>query len=239
MKIEVYAANTHVTKKELDGKVVVAIDTLRAATTIVTALNNGCAQIIPVEDVEAAMDLCSKMRHNNAVLGGERNAQKLPGLDFGTSPLQYVEEAIRDKTLILSTTNGTATIARAVDAKALYIGALINATALVDELAKLHEDVTILCSGTHGKFSSDDIFTAGCFIHKLRSRVGKLELDDLGRMAEDFYARNSANVHGALSSATHYQRLVSLGLQADLDYCFSIDVCDVVPIYQDGRIVAR
>ncbi len=46
MKIEVYASNTHVSKKDMDGKVVVAVDTLRAATTIITALHNGCAQII-------------------------------------------------------------------------------------------------------------------------------------------------------------------------------------------------
>ena len=56
MKIEVYASNTHVSKKDMDGKVVVAVDTLRAATTIITALHNGCAQIIPVEDVEKAME---------------------------------------------------------------------------------------------------------------------------------------------------------------------------------------
>lgn len=180
MKIEVYASNTHVSKKDMDGKVVVAVDTLRAATTIITALHNGCAQIIPVEDVEKAMELAANMQLNNAVLGGERNAKKLPGFDFGNSPLEYVPEAIADKTLILSTTNGTATIARAVDAKRLYIGALINATALVEELVRLGEDFTILCSGTHGKFSTDDILTAGCFIHLIRQRKVPLELDDPG-----------------------------------------------------------
>ncbi len=66
---------------------------------------------------------------------------------------------------------------------------MINATALVEELVRLGEDFTILCSGTHGKFSTDDILTAGCFIHLIRQRKVPLELDDLGRVAEDLYNR--------------------------------------------------
>ena len=239
MKIEVYASNTHVSKKDMDGKVVVAVDTLRAATTIITALHNGCAQIIPVEDVEKAMELAANMQLNNAVLGGERNAKKLPGFDFGNSPLEYVPEAIADKTLILSTTNGTATIARAVDAKRLYIGALINATALVEELVRLGEDFTILCSGTHGKFSTEDIITAGCFIHLIRQRKVPLELDDLGRVAEDLYNRAKKGVPKALQGSAHFERLMSLGLAQDLDYCLTQDITDVVPVFRDGRIVLQ
>ena len=79
MKIEVYASNTHVSKKDMDGKVVVAVDTLRAATTIITALHNGCAQIIPVEDVEKSkaelLDLIQDLTRHMRQQFTERFAQ--------------------------------------------------------------------------------------------------------------------------------------------------------------------
>ena len=51
MKIEVFASQTHVTEKDIRGKDCVVIDTLRATSTIITALANGCEQVIPVEEV--------------------------------------------------------------------------------------------------------------------------------------------------------------------------------------------
>ena len=46
MKIEVFASQTHVTEKDIRGKDCVVIDTLRATSTIITALANGCEQEI-------------------------------------------------------------------------------------------------------------------------------------------------------------------------------------------------
>ena len=114
MKIEVFASQTHVTEKDIRGKDCVVIDTLRATSTIITALANGCEQVIPVEEVGQATRLRASVGGDTmAVLGGERGGQKIPGFDLGNSPLEYGPEHIYGKTLILTTTNGTLAIGKA------------------------------------------------------------------------------------------------------------------------------
>ena len=101
MKIEVFASQTHVTEKDIRGKDCVVIDTLRATSTIITALANGCEQVIPVEEVGQATRLRASVGGDTmAVLGGERGGQKIPGFDLGNSPLEYGPEHIYGKTLI-------------------------------------------------------------------------------------------------------------------------------------------
>ena len=137
MKIEVFASQTHVTEKDIRGKDCVVIDTLRATSTIITALANGCEQVIPVEEVGQATRLRASVGGDTmAVLGGERGGQKIPGFDLGNSPLEYGPEHIYGKTLILTTTNGTLAIGKAETASRTYIGAMINATSIARRCSK-------------------------------------------------------------------------------------------------------
>ena len=237
MKVDVYASNTHLLKRDANRKTVVVIDTLRATSTIITAMANGCHQVVPVVDVEAAMDLKITMAHNNAVLGGERGGEKLPGFDLGNSPLEYTKKAIGGHTLILSTTNGTASIQKASDARRLFIGGLINASAVADALCAWGDDFIILCSGTGGRFSTDDVLTAGCILSILRQRGMALEVDDLGIVAESLYLSGKKDILKYLSNTRHFNILLNLGREEDLVYCLSQDIHSVVPEYRDGRIV--
>jgi 2-phosphosulfolactate phosphatase len=63
---------------------VLVIDVLRASTTIVTALSNGCLAIVPLDDPDEAR------RRAAATPGfadrGERRGEPLEGFDLGNSP---------------------------------------------------------------------------------------------------------------------------------------------------------
>jgi len=62
---------------------------------------------------------------------GERDSIKPPGFDFGNSPAELGRAEVAGKTLIQTTTNGTAGINAARGADRIYAGALIIAEATV------------------------------------------------------------------------------------------------------------
>jgi 2-phosphosulfolactate phosphatase len=51
MKITVYPTSDYVEDRDIKDKIVVVIDVLRATSTIITALYNGCKEIIPTADI--------------------------------------------------------------------------------------------------------------------------------------------------------------------------------------------
>ena len=99
-------ANPH----DLAGHTSIVIDTLRASTTITTALENGAEKIIPCLTVEEARQLAND--RPGALLGGERGGKPLPGFDFGNSPAEYEPNRVAGKTIVFTTTNGTKAMTR-------------------------------------------------------------------------------------------------------------------------------
>ena len=69
--------------------VVVALDILRASTTIVTAFRNGCAEIVPVASVDDAREI-SRLRQG-VLLGGERKEDGSTGSTWETRRSVYPE----------------------------------------------------------------------------------------------------------------------------------------------------
>ncbi|MDL2220773.1 2-phosphosulfolactate phosphatase [Eubacteriales bacterium OttesenSCG-928-N14] len=238
MKIETYAAHTHVTDKELRGKTVVVIDTLRATSTIITALYNGAEQIYPVQSVEQAMDLAYQMREQGVLLGGERNAEKVQGFDLGNSPLEYMRRSIDGKSIILSTTNGTQAMQKAALAKDVYIGALLNGVTVASALMHIAGDAVLLCAGTHGNYSMDDIITAGYIIYRMKgfNSQKEIEMDDLSASAYQLYKMKKDNLQQELSMCTHYNVLKAKGMDEDLEYCLKRDTVRILPVLREGRI---
>ena len=65
------------------------------------------------------------------LLGGERSAVKIEGFDVGASPREFLEA--RDEPVIFSTTNGTrAILAAAGRCDEVYLGSLLNLTAVAN-----------------------------------------------------------------------------------------------------------
>jgi 2-phosphosulfolactate phosphatase len=236
MKLNVYATPDSVADKELKDKIVVVIDVLRATSTILAALINGCREVIPAIEIEEVINMSKNYEKDSYLLCGERNIDAIEGFHLSNSPLEYTTEQVSNKILLLTTTNGTRAIRKAVDAKQVIMCSMTNVNVVAEHVAGLQEDTVFICAGTDGQFSMDDVVTAGAVINRLKNMVDNLELGDLALVAETMYRCNSDDLHGLLENSSHYKRLMAAGLKDDIDYCLSQNTAPVVGIFKDGVI---
>jgi 2-phosphosulfolactate phosphatase len=234
MNIDIIISSDDIREEKLYDKVVVVIDMLRATTVIITALKNNCSKVVPVVTVEEAIKL-SEGNRENYVLGGERRALKIEGFDCSNSPLEYTEEVVGNKTLIITTTNGTKAIHGSKAAEQIIIGGMINGRAVAEKLIEINKDVVFVNAGTYGQFSMDDFICSGYIINCVLEN-SKAELSDIAFTAQHIYC-NHKDITSYLQHARHFNVLKELGLEEDLKYCCSKDITDIVPIYKNGIIV--
>ncbi|MBS2904950.1 2-phosphosulfolactate phosphatase, partial [Klebsiella pneumoniae] len=105
-----------------------------ATSVIVTALNNGCEEVIPFLTIEETLESSEELNREEYILGGERRAVKIDGFDLSNSPLEYTKEVVENKKVLITTTNGTRTLTKSNSAKRIIIAAMINAKAVADKL---------------------------------------------------------------------------------------------------------
>ncbi|WP_346870069.1 2-phosphosulfolactate phosphatase [Clostridium sp. UBA5119] len=235
MNIDVVISAQHIKPEKFKDRIVVVIDVLRATSVMVTALNNGCDKIIPVKEIEEAIDIASKDR-NKYLLGGERGGIKIDKFDFSNSPLDYIEDIVKGKSLIMTTTNGTRAIKNSEEAEKIFIGALINGRVVAEKLAKLNKDVTFVNAGTDGEFSMDDFIASGYIINCLRDIMkNHFTLTDIAKTSEYVYI-NNPSIISFVKDALHYKRMKDFKYNEDLRYCLSKDLINIVPEYKDGEI---
>ncbi|NMA95352.1 MAG: 2-phosphosulfolactate phosphatase [Clostridiales bacterium] len=234
MKIEVYETYNSVKEADIRDKLAVVIDVLRATSTIVTSLNNGCREVIPVSDIEEAVDISKNYDREECLLTGERNSLKIEGFDLSNSPAEFTRQVVKGKSVIITTTNGTNAIRQAGSAKDAVIGSLLNAQAVSDYIISKGEDVAFICAGTEGKFSLDDVLGAGAIIDRLDREGIELELDDLAVVAKFLYAKHRDNLEDIMQKARHFNSLKATKYYEDVDYCIKEDIISIVPEYKDG-----
>ena len=141
------------------------IDVIRATSTICQALASGYERVFCVGEVDEARALRGAL--GEGVLGGERNAVRIPGFDLGNSPREYVETPA-SSTLVLSTTNGTrAVVTAAQRCERVYIASLLNLEAVVEAARSHGEDVLVVCAGVQGRPNLDDTYVAGRIVERL------------------------------------------------------------------------
>jgi 2-phosphosulfolactate phosphatase len=236
MKLHVITNKEAIRPEELNGKVVVVFDILLATTTIVAALHSGAKAVIPVMDeVEAR---AKGAREQSAILSGEWNGKTINGF---LDPSPYVlKSKIKGKKLILSSTNGTRAIRLATGAKVLYIGSLLNSSALTDHLAKVHSDETVLlvCSGSSGHLSLEDFFGAGVFALKLKQKLGPDESDltDAALAALHLAQSKTSEAATLLKSSRVGQMMMLAGMERELMLAAQIGGYQELPILINEEI---
>ncbi|WP_445344106.1 2-phosphosulfolactate phosphatase family protein [Clostridium septicum] len=235
MKVDVIISADYINEDYLEGKTVVVIDMLRATSVITTALANGAKKVIPLLTVEEAFDMKEKLNGlgEEVLLGGERRALKIEGFDFTNSPLEYTESKVKDKNIIITTTNGTRAIALSLNAESILVGAMINAKAIVNKVKEINKDVVFINAGTNGEFSMDDFICSGYMINILSEEKDQ-DLTDIARTAMITYKSNP-NIISYIKDARHYNILKNLNLQNDLGYCCKKDIIEVVPKYDKDK----
>src|SRR5687767_15518577 len=188
-----HAINVHflpalVAPEQLAGKTVVVIDVLRATTTIVQALAAGAKEIIPCLEVSEAKRMAKQCKRPK-VLGGERSGGKIEGFDLGNSPAEYTPKAIKGKSVYFTTTNGTRAMQTCKHAERVFLGAFTNFSALCDLLA-LAKGLELVCAGTNGQITREDVLLAGAICSRLGSLANlSAVLDDSACIAVDSWLR--------------------------------------------------
>ncbi|ADD03016.1 2-phosphosulfolactate phosphatase [Thermoanaerobacter italicus Ab9] len=235
MFLQTFETYNSFNERELKNKNVVVIDTLRATSVITTALYNGAKEIIPVSEVEEAMELVKNLDKTAYLLGGERNSMKIEGFDLSNSPLEYTREKVENKTIIFTTTNGTKALKKVSLADNVILGCLLNASAIAKYIHNNNKDTIIVCSGTEGKFSFDDIITAGVIYKKLQDLMD-FKSDDLSKASYFLYKPYEDNLYEIMKHGYHLKRLEELGYKEDIEFCLTVDKFDIVPKLKDGVI---
>ncbi len=213
------------------AKTVVVIDVLRASTTIVTALQNGAKEIVPVATVEFGVKISGGMFGGQTLLGGERNTRKVEGFALGNSPLEYTPEIVSGKTIILYTTNGSRAIVKAKFAENLYIGSYLNLDAVAEQLIKTGSDFEILCAGKSNTFSLEDSVCAGRLIRKVLDKNHELTLTDTAKVTVSLDESFGKDPLEMLKETEHGKLLLQNGFEDDLKYAAGVDTSAVIPYF--------
>ncbi|MDP4199501.1 MAG: 2-phosphosulfolactate phosphatase [Bacteroidota bacterium] len=246
MQVTAYFSPNHLDELELRDKIVVVIDVLRASTTITYAMRAGAREIIPVASVEAAMKIVGNLHSTMmsdrpaTILCGERGGKRIEGFKLGNSPLEYTEEAVRGKALILTTTNGAVALTKAKHARQCFVSSFVNMTASVDAIASIPgieaEQLVILTSGREEEFSLEDATCAGMLITRLMTRLGSLQLSDSARAALSVYHQYGSDIYRTLLESDHGRTLSELGFEADILAASQIDSMPLVPVLEQNAI---
>jgi 2-phosphosulfolactate phosphatase len=235
--IEVFLSPAGIQPEELSGRTAVVIDVLRASSTIIYALSQGAREVIPVANLGEAGRMASTLDPASYVLGGERGGKQIEGYRLGNSPLEYTAEAVADKTVILSTTNGTPAIQAAAEAEELLVGGFVNAHAVAQAVRDAENDVTIICAGWENRVSLEDTLCAGFLVDLLLDGASPANLSDTAYMALWQYRHDQGDLSVPISRCNHARRLEDLGHGLDISVCIEIDAWPAVPRLHESRLI--
>lgn len=243
--VTICVPSMEITKPSSKEAICVAVDVLRAGTTVCTALFNGAKEVIPTENPEKAILIANRFDKEMRLLAGERNCQRIDGFDLGNSPLEFRREIVDNKIVVLSTTNGSAVFARGKQFKYSFVGAFVNLSAVVSKINRIYKEspslsnILLVCSGNGGNFSMEDFLFCGAFIESLKKFDIELNLDDASKAAQDLFILHKNELKEYLMSCEHCSKLFELGFVDDIHFSLTLDRFDIVPSIVGTSIVAR
>lgn len=217
----------------------VVIDTLRFTTTACRALEQGARSVQVASTVEQARQLASNLPPT-PLLCGERHCHKIDGFDLGNSPFEYARELVQDRDLVFTTTNGTLAIGAVQHLPCITLAALVNRKAICQLLqTEPNGDVLIVCAGTDGQLTWEDVLTAGAIVDRLTTANKIVVGHDTARLAQAAWQATVNRIEDdrqlttklfmELSLSVGGRNLLSTGYQLDLQFASQLDTIDIVP----------
>jgi len=229
-------------ERDLTDSVCVVFDVLRATSTMVTALANSASRILPAQEIEDALIL--KRAQPRALLAGERGGHRITAtlsgsveFDLGNSPREFTRERVENRTLIMTTTNGTRALNAVSPARIVLAASFLNlsATAAALRLAQPGQ-VLLVCAGTGNGASHEDTLAAGALALKL-TRLASCELDDATLMAQALFETHQSDLQRALTLGSNGRRLAAdPALREDIAFCARLDALPVEVAFADGFV---
>ena len=239
MRIDVVFCPANLVPPLVAGRVVVVIDVLRASTSIAAALANGARNVVPLESADEVITRARQFDRSEVRLAGEHRMHSIPGFDLGNSPGEFTREAVEGKTVLITTTNGTAAFAPAQGARDVVVGSYVNYTAVATLLraaARGGNDVALVCAGRERQFSLEDAACAGRLARAIGKRAEGAALSDSTIASTLVDRKYGDRLDQLFADSEHGQALAAAGFEQDLVACAKIDSCPVIPLYQDRQI---
>ena len=245
--LDVYPLPSLFDPSALRGTCAAVVDVLRATTTVLHALASGAERVVPLLDVEET--LRRRAEYSDVVLGGERGGKKIDGFDLGNSPTSFSPDLVAGKTVLFTTTNGTVAMKAARFAEPIILACFVNGAAVVDVLSRF-DRISIVCAGTNGEPTAEDILLAGCLTERLQRRNGyAYQLNVQAATAVELWSRSFSlkqligeekippeALGRILRTSRGGLNLMQLGLDEDILTASQIDSIDLVPQLQNGEI---
>ena len=241
MKLFVY----HTPEEVPDGALpdcAIAIDVLRATTTMAAAFHAGAESIHVFSDLDLLRASSQKIPIDQRLLAGERGGARVEGFDLGNSPLDHTAELSGGRHLFMSTTNGTRCLHRIQQVQMVITAALTTRQAVVDFLLKHQpEQVWLVGSGWEGDYALEDTVCAGAIADQLAQQqaydLKDIAGNDATIAAVSLYQQWQDSLLELMHCASHGQRLLRLHQEEDLQYCAQLDVLNLVPIQSEPGVL--
>jgi 2-phosphosulfolactate phosphatase len=194
------------------------------------ALAAGAAEVTPCLEIAEARERAATLTPGSYVLGGERHGVKIDGFDLGNSPAEYIPAIVRGKTVFITTTNGTRAMGACRPASRAFVASFTNVGATIAALAN-DANVHVVCAGTDGQVSADDVLLAGWLALGWRQATGAARgaFDDAAELAMAAAREIQAAVdpraalEAALRASLGGRNLVALGFDRDILYAADVD----------------
>lgn len=242
MRLDVFLAPSELTPTALDGRVVAVIDVLRATTTIAAALFAGARTVIPFVETEDVVRTARQYGRGEVMLAGERQMLVIPGFDLGNSPVEFTSARVAERTVLLTTTNGTKALLACDDAKTVLVASYANYTATLERLQAALDaghDIAIVCASHEGTPCLEDSGCAGRFTSALEAANDALVVNDAAQMCNQLSRQYGDDIVRLFGAAAHGRALQKAGFDDDLRACATVDLYPVLAEYSNRAIVVR
>lgn len=239
MRVDVLFGPSQLTPQLALGRVVAVIDVLRASTTITAALANGAKKVVPLDSTDEVITRAKTFDRADVRLAGERKMLPIAGFDLGNSPLEFTREAVEGKTVLFTTSNGTAALVAVQGARDVVVASYVNLAAvgaLLRTALRGGTDVSIVCAGRDKQFSLEDAACAGRYVRLLTRGNDGVELSDGALACSLIDEEYDDHLDRLFADAEHGRALAEAGFADDVAACAAVDSYPIVPIYQDRQI---
>lgn len=208
----------------------IMVDALRASSTMTLALDK-FEKIIPCFSAEEALKIKDE---TGGVLAGERKGKKIDGFDIGNSPTDIEELETGEKTLILTTTNGTRILENMNST--VLVGCLINAKAVGSASATIAQNhIDVVMAGVKGQFALEDFLSSGEILYWICQNLDDYEINDLAKAAI-IASRDYNSLKTGFYNSRTGKRLSSLGYKKDINLCCKKNISENVAIYKNQEL---
>jgi 2-phosphosulfolactate phosphatase len=209
----------------------IIVDVIRATTSMAVMFDRGASRVLAAGTIEQARE-AAQLVPGRRLLCGERNVQRIPGFDYGNSPMQFSQLDLKGRELVMTTTNGTRAFYACPEQAVRLAGSFYNAEAVTFYALKLAQtrqcDIHIVCAGESDYFGLDDAVCAGYLALELQRQQLDIQLWDSTNAAIALY--ESFKPPRVLDFSNAARAVVEGGLPDDPPFCMRTSASDSVPM---------